>query len=242
MKLQYYCLSDTGRVRKENQDFCGVSQDESLFIVADGMGGADGGEIASQTAVNSFLDFFHNSNLDLNDEVIKTSFYEAHQKLSEKAEKYPTLFGMGTTIVITQLINSQAILSHVGDSRIYLYRNNKLELLTKDHSLRQEHLDEKRISDEEFEAHPLKNIITRFIGPAKFFEPDIKKINLKESDIILLCSDGLSNEVTDQKIEDIITQNTSDIEKISKKLIQTANNNGGCDNSTLIIIQINNLD
>jgi len=243
MKVNYSCATDQGKVRKTNQDYFGYTSDENIFIVTDGMGGTTGGEIASKAAVEALQEYFHTAekkNTSMQNFILG-SYKFAGKKIKEIYSGDSRLYDMGTTVVMVQLHEKKAFISHIGDSRAYLLRNGKLKPLLKDHSLRQEHLDAKIITQEEFENHPCKNIITRYLGPAKEFFPDIKEFSLKASDILILCTDGLHGELPDQKIEEIISSNHPNPEAIASELIKNANNNGGTDNVTVVVIQIEDL-
>lgn len=230
-----YGQTDKGLTRKSNQDFWAVSNERSMYIVADGMGGALGGEIASQTVVQTFLDFFE-SNPKPSIDQIKQAFSLAHQDLVKITLQKPELFEMGTTVVLLWIIDEIAHIAHIGDSRAYLFRNQKIHPITKDHSIRQEYLDAQMISQKEYDQHPLRNVITRFIGPSREYSADFQSIPIQNKDIFILSTDGLHGELKDREIESLIQKEAKSVASISSKLIDLANQHGGNDNITTITI------
>ena len=235
-------LTDIGLVREKNQDsiFASDEFDLPLFIIADGMGGHKGGEIASKTAIENIKAIFlkNKKKLVSSRNIIKT-IEEALQKsntdIHKKSLKTLEYSGMGTTVSLCYIYESYVYIGHVGDSRIYKITSDNIIQLTEDHSLTNELLKKGEITAEEALSHPQKNIITRAVGSSPCLEVDIEKVNLKNTDSLLLCTDGLYNMVEDNKILEIFKENTS-LKVTGNKLVNQAKNNGGYDNISLILI------
>ena len=228
-----------GLVRKANQDDLGTLAEQGIFIVADGMGGHAGGGIASQTAISSLLEYYKQAgNNSYSTASMAQAIHHAHQSVLTKSFQDPELYEMGTTLLVMHLQGQTALLGHVGDSRIYLYRNQKLVQLTRDHSLRQEQLDAKIITEEQAKNFPYKNIITRTIGISPTTRPDIQEIVLAKNDIFLLCTDGLHGELSDSKISSIMAQHPNDMNKLTNVLVESALESGGKDNVTVLCLLI----
>ena len=219
----------------------GLFPDLNLFVVADGMGGHAAGEVASSMAVESLREA-----LSKNEEsdtlfpaphrlerAIKTS----NQKIYEAGKQSPALAGMGTTLVSVLLDQDTAYIGYVGDSRVYLLRQNEIVQLTTDHSLVNEYLKKGMMTPQEAERHPLKHVLSRALGTALAVEVDVLSVPLKSEDILLLCSDGLSNTVTQQIMLQTLKQTTGNLQEACQQLIVQANNRGGVDNITAIILQ-----
>lgn len=237
--------SVTGITRSNNEDSIYICSEEdkikNLYIVADGMGGHNGGEIASKSAIEYFLEYVNKHadeeirHEDLPDLLVGGIAY-CNEQVYKKSVENEDLNGMGTTFSCVVIANGKATIAHVGDSRVYLYRKNTLSQITKDHSYVMEMVKQGKITFEEAATHPKRNIITRAVGSASNIEADIFVENLEENDILLICSDGLSAMVMDNRIQEIIG-NSEDITKILQQLINEANNNGGRDNISAIIIR-----
>lgn len=223
--------TDVGCNRSNNEDSYIVDNDYDLWIVADGMGGHAGGEVASKMAVNTV----HAEITNTND--CKEAIRKAHDSILQKAENSPDLNGMGTTIVILRIIDGNYEITWVGDSRCYLHRNGQLICLSKDHSYLQKLIDLGKIKTEaEILDFPAKNIITQAVG-IDDGELKIDEIcgKAKHGDRFLLCSDGLSDVVDNKKIEEIIS--SADLQSCSEKLINEALNLHGNDNITAIVTE-----
>ena len=236
--------SDVGKVRLNNEDAFYFPQKSGefpeLYIVADGMGGHQGGEIASRVAVNEVSSYI-NSNLPQNCDtqkvkrVLKSSIVKANSKILSLSLNNHELSGMGTTITVVLLHNGCLLIGHVGDSRAYRIREDHMEQLTKDHSLVWQLAEEGRITMEETKTHPMKNVITKALGTDEFIEPDILEFDLKNTDIIILCSDGLTNMLDNDSLKNIVC--SLEPEQAALKLIEEANSKGGEDNITVGIIK-----
>ncbi len=238
-----FAKSDIGKSREINQDYYYISQDTDvprLYILADGMGGYKGGEIASKLAtdsVKSYINSNFNENLVEKEEILKlieSAVEYANMVVYEKSKEVPELEGMGTTLEVCLIYNNKAYIGHVGDSRIYRIRKGVIRKLTKDHSYVQQLVEDKKITREEAKTHPKKNMLTKALGCTPYVEPDIRARNFERDDIFIMCSDGLTNMVDDNNICELIMQ---DITTAADKLIENANASGGYDNITVIIIK-----
>jgi protein phosphatase len=237
--------TDVGRIRDINQDsfYCSDIEELPLYVVADGMGGHNAGEVASYIAIESVKEVFHkNKELLLAKEIeipqfINDALNTANERILEKSNKEERYNGMGTTITLVYIQDDEIFIGHIGDSRAYLLSNGELVQLTQDHSLVAELLRKGSISEEEAMNHPQKNIITRALGTDKNVKIDILSRKIKKKDIILLCTDGLTNMVSESKIKEIIIE-SKDLQTASNILINTANELGGLDNTTVMLIGI----
>ena len=233
--------TNMGKIRKMNQDSFYVSEDGTLNILADGMGGYAGGEVASKIAVEAtvkYLNEHFNKNKDYQKEdilqIIKEAIQFANIEVFKKSKETEELEQMGTTLEICLIYRDRAYIAHIGDSRVYRIRKGIMRKLTKDHSYVQTLVEDGTITKEEAEHHPKKNMLTKALGCEETIEPDIMVKGFLAEDIILICSDGLTNMVSEGQIFNIINNN---IEIAAEELIKEANNNGGIDNITLIIIK-----
>lgn len=222
----------TGLIREQNQDFIktGKCPLGIYGIIADGMGGHSGGELASEMAVKE-LEMKINTSEVIQ---IKTWIEEVNSHLYNYSLSTPELTGMGTTLTLGLISNNMLYIGHVGDSRAYLLRGNELCQLTTDHSFVQELINLGDITKEEANNHPRKNILTQAVGTAKEVEIQVLNQSIQSNDIILLCSDGLTNLVTNDEISQILQ--SYQIEECAEKLLDTALSRGGNDNISLIII------
>lgn len=246
--MRFYGLTDVGIKREKNEDAISLpSENEGikLFILADGMGGAKAGEKASQLAIESIRDYIRLHFIKIErtkeeiEEMIRKAMVEANRKIFELANEYQELKGMGTTVLVVLLYRGRLYIGHIGDSRVYRLRKSVLRQLTKDHSYVQELVRQGTITIEEARNHPQKNVLLRALGCDRDIMPDVITKGFVKGDIILLCSDGLTNMVEDKEIYEIIMKNTSDLKVACKMLIDTANQNGGVDNVSAIIISSN---
>ncbi len=251
MKIIYHAISDVGRKRSANEDSYLADGKLLLFVVADGMGGHAAGEVASRIAVESIEDFitFTNNDKEITwpfefDETLtmagnrlKSAIQTAHAKVLEATSQKKEFQGMATTVVAVLVEDDKAQVAHVGDSRAYMVREDKLIQLTSDHSWVNEQLRTGAITSQQARNHPYRNIVTRALGGPNPVDVDISEETLKNGDIILLCSDGLNTMVTDEQILDILTRNREDLEKACQELISTANQNGGEDNVTAVLVK-----
>lgn len=235
--LWYSVYTNKGKVRSDNEDsYLVMMEPYPLIAVADGMGGHQAGEVASKLAVKFLEKYKFNYNDQLTNKV-KLAITEANKLIYIKGENNVDYQGMGTTLSMGIIYNMTLYYGHVGDSRIYLYRNNNFQQLSKDHSLVNELLEKNKISSSEVFDHPQKNVITQALGTSLDLNIETGKINLKKDDRLLFCTDGLHDMLRFNEIKEMF--NTfSDIDKLSDELGQQAMNKGGNDNITLIILQV----
>ena len=241
--IKAYARTDKGNVRENNEDYFYISNslDEvQLYLLADGMGGYNGGEIASQLAIQTAKNYIENNFKEIEkdrDSIIQllgSSMEYANMVVYEKSQQKPELYGMGTTLEICLIYNNKAYIGHVGDSRIYRVRKQFIRKLTQDHSYVQKLVKEGKITKEQAEVHPQKNMLTRALGCNAFVEPDVMVKGFLKDDILVMCSDGLTNMV---KTEIIYQEASKNIEQAPKELVRIANENGGKDNVTVVIIK-----
>lgn len=237
--------TDIGKIRENNQDSYYLSKIDEfpLFIIADGMGGHKAGEVASSLAVETIKNIFtEKKELLLNEntkiiEFIEEAIDEANRVVFQKANLDSDCNGMGTTITMAYLCENKVFIGHVGDSRAYLLRGNEFIQLTEDHSLVAELVRKGSISKEEAVYHPQKNIITRALGTDEKIKTDIVIKEVFNDDILLLCTDGLTNMVNEGKIKNTL-QKEEDLEIVCNDLVTMANDLGGLDNITVIAVKI----
>jgi serine/threonine protein phosphatase PrpC len=238
IKYSFGNHSDVGKKRKINQDSFGTAKNDwgEIFIVADGMGGHKGGEVASKITVDHMCNAFKIASKDTSPVVfLERTINSANDTVLAKAQEGPEYEGMGTTIVAVIIKDNEAHIAHVGDSRLYLFRYNQPFFKTKDHSFVQDLVDQGLISEAEAETHPNKNRILQAIGTGQV-KPDITTQTLYKGDHILICSDGLSGEVNETELFNEL--NSSKPMVASKSLVDLANERGGPDNITVIAIHI----
>ena len=230
--------SNQGKVRQINEDVFAVREDLGLVILADGMGGRNSGRLAASMAVDTVLSELGKIPFDrLSRDHLLMAVEEANRQVHTKSLEQKRHQGMGTTVIIALIRDNEVIFCHVGDSRGYILRNGNLKQVTVDHSVVQALVDTGKISAEEAFHAPNRNIITRSIGTEKTVLPDITERFLSAGDMLLLCSDGLSDLVMHDHIADILTANTDDLSIAIAQLMTAANDAGGTDNVTAILIQ-----
>lgn len=228
--------SDVGIKRKFNEDSLGYFEGDSysIYIVADGMGGHNAGEVASEMAVSNVIKFVNDNINKFCDGTLEEAIKEVNSNIYNYSVSDNKLKGMGTTITSCLCYNNKVIIANVGDSSCFGIKNDSVHKLTKDHSLVQQLLDAGSISETEAMNHPNKNIITRAVGTSNDVEVDIFKFNLDEYDKYLLCSDGLTNEVTIDEMNNILKRE-KDNKLACEYLVNEANKNGGRDNITVML-------
>lgn len=237
--LSSYAMTDIGRARAVNQDYVfsclePIGNLPNLFIVADGMGGHQAGDFASSYSVKKFLESVSLSLQKHPHKIFEDAIRYANRELIEKSKANPELKGMGTTLVALTIIGEKAYAANVGDSRLYLL-TDELTQITTDHSLVQEMIRIGELTKESARNHPDKNIITRAVGAGKEIHADFFEFQFTGNAVLLMCSDGLSNMVDDGNLA-VLLRSAETPEKISKKLIEAANKNGGKDNIAVIVI------
>jgi len=248
--------TDQGLVRLGNEDYLHLDEKNAVYAVCDGMGGHQAGEIASMTAsetIRTLFDHFRNdllndSRLSLDrtllpsGELLLKSIRLANREIYTKAATDPALAGMGTTIVAVAFEGDVMSVAHVGDSRAYRLNAKKLQPLTKDHSWVSEMQQNHQLSEEEALSVVGKNVITRALGVRENVEIDYRLIKVKPGDIYILCSDGLSGFADDEDIFAVVDKARSDVKRIVDDLVQLANDRGGADNVTVVVIEIKQVD
>jgi serine/threonine protein phosphatase PrpC len=250
-KVRTALLTDTGRVRGNNEDAIGEDQDIGLLVLADGMGGYNAGEIASGISVSTVLDLARRqwptlqqgevdpvSGHSVEALLLKTAVEEAHKTICAVAASQPQCAGMGTTIVACILHDDRMSIAYVGDSRLYRYRAQKLEPITRDHSLVEELISRGHYSREEAQTLVRKNIVTRALGAEPEVLVDLMEDIVEVGDILLLCSDGLTDMVSDAEIAQILELQAANLDQAAKELIALANQNGGNDNISVVLASV----
>ena len=236
-----YCITDVGRIRSINQDYVFASDTPvgklpNLFVVADGMGGHNAGDRASSYAVEVFLRSVRWERDKNPIRIIRRSIEKANTKVLEEAKSKEKYQGMGTTMVVATIVKDTLYVANVGDSRLYLI-GDTIRQITRDHSLVEEMIRAGGITREEGRYHPDKNVITRAIGVEERVAIDFFDVQMKKDDTLLLCTDGLSNMLTDKEIERIIKEESS-LRMAGKRLVEAANRNGGSDNITALLVRL----
>ena len=241
--IKAYAKSDIGKHREINQDAYYISEpldSIQLFILADGMGGYAGGEIASNLAIQSAKSYIENNFKAIPKDkesillLLASSIEYANMVVYEKSKEVPELTGMGTTFEICIIYNNRAFIGHIGDSRIYRIRKDFMRKLTQDHSYVQKLVKEGTITDEQAVHHPQKNMLMKALGCGVFVEPDLMIKNFIKDDILIMATDGLTNLVAK---EEIFVEARKNIDIATRELVAKANGNGGLDNITVVIIK-----
>jgi PPM family protein phosphatase len=230
----YAVASDTGRKRRRNEDNYVVAP--PLFAVADGMGGAQAGEVASKLAATTLEGEVGDSLHGI--ERVAALVREANRRVYERATSDPAASGMGTTMTVALVEGETVVIGHVGDSRAYLVRNGQMEQLTDDHSLVNELLKSGKLSREEAEVHPQRSVITRAVGTDPDVQVDAFTIASEAGDVFLLCSDGLTDMVDDEEILELVARHRDDLDRAVRALVAAANRGGGEDNITAVAFRI----
>jgi protein phosphatase len=242
--MKSFSITDTGKTRLVNQDYVFATEEkigklENLFIVADGMGGHNAGDYASRFCVEVFTKIIKDPGTEgLPVSILSHALAVTNQELLEEARSRAELNGMGTTFVIATILNDILYVANIGDSRLYLVRNGEIKQVTEDHSLVEEMVKNGEIEREQMRFHPNKNIITRALGASETVVPDYFEVELMKDDLILMCSDGLSNMMDDKDILEITDKFQDDLENACRKLAARANDNGGKDNISIVMIRM----
>lgn len=241
--MEVGACSHIGRVREINEDSYYISDSNlPLYLIADGMGGHNAGEIASQSAIDIIRDYVlekvgQTEYIDENliPGILKDAITYANCEIFSKSMEEDGYHGMGTTLTVV-LVLSEVYIGHVGDSRAYIIGRNEIKQLTQDHSLVAELLRNGSITEDEAKVHPQRNIITRALGTEESIKVDLYKIGLKSKEALVLCTDGLSNLVSPEEIKDVI-QSSSQMQSACDQLVSLANERGGYDNITVVAIK-----
>lgn len=239
--LKTFSVTNIGRRRKLNQDYVYTSERPvgampNLFIVADGMGGHNAGDYASKLAVNTIVERIGNSTEKQPEKALAQAIADANTAVRESAEKAPELEGMGTTVVAAVCVGDELFVANVGDSRLYVVSGHEIRQITRDHSWVEEMVRSGGLGREEARNHPDKNIITRAVGAEDQVKTDFFSVKLREGDLILMCTDGLTNMLEDEEIR-MILDGARDIVEKAEELVRKANENGGKDNISVILIE-----
>lgn len=250
MKVQFAGATDVGLKRDHNEDSFFLMAEQNLYMVADGMGGHSSGEVASRLAVETVAKFFADSDADedltwpyrmdkgisYEENRLASGIMLANRRIHEAATEGKK--GMGTTMVACVLVHGGVVIGHVGDSRVYRWRQGQLTQVTEDHSLLNDFMKVKQLTQDEIANFPHKNVIVRALGMKENVQVDVRTDVPEEGDIYLLCSDGLSGMVTDAEIATILAADQDDVEGMCSRLIAAANRGGGVDNITSVIIRL----
>jgi serine/threonine protein phosphatase PrpC len=244
-------LTDTGKVRGHNEDAIRTHRDIGLFVLADGMGGYNAGEVASSIAVKAVTELVSeavtreerqeiekDTGLMRQTIILRDAIARANKIIQQTAQSQASCEGMGTTIVACMFFDNQLSVAHVGDSRLYRFRNNTLEQITMDHSLLQELVDRGFYSKEEAEKSTNRNYVTRALGVDAAIDVEVQEVPVEPDDIYLLCSDGLCDMVDDEEIHLTISTFSANLEQVCQQLIQLSNDHGGKDNISVILTQV----
>jgi protein phosphatase len=250
-KLRCVGLTDTGKVREHNEDTIAVDADIGLLVLADGMGGYNAGEVASgiavKTIVNLVKEQVEREDLNVQDRdaglsrptiILRDAIVRANKIIYQTARTQPQCEGMGTTVVAALFFDNKITIAHVGDSRLYRQRSDKLEQVTMDHSLLQELVDRGFYSAEEAQRAANKNYVTRALGVEPNVDVEIQEVPVNKGEVFILCSDGLSDMVEDEDIHLTINTFSANLDTVAKQLIQLANDNGGRDNVSVVMAHV----
>ncbi len=240
MKIVSFALSAVGRVRRENQDSSGHFPDRNLFVVADGMGGHKGGKQASEIAVATIAERLlapDSGQLADRTERLVEAVRDANRRSVERGARESDLNRMGTTLVALLLQEDEGAVVHVGDSRAYRLRDGELAQLTADHTLVADLLRANEISEAEASTHPYRHVLTRALGASQDVTADVCRLEVQRGDVYVLCSDGVSGMLSQSEIQAVVSAHVVDPEALCRELIAAANQAGGKDNATAIVVR-----
>jgi protein phosphatase len=250
-KFAHVELTDVGKVRDHNEDAIAAQPDVGLWVLADGMGGYNAGEVASGIAVKTIMDLVTeacrrekrnevepDSGLMRQTIVLRDAVMRANKIINQTAQSQPQCEGMGTTLVACLFYDNHASIAHVGDSRLYRLRGGKFEQITMDHSLLQELVDRGFYSPEEAQRSTNRNYVTRALGVETSVDVEVQEIEVQKGDYLLLCSDGLPDMVEDEDIHLTISTFENDVNTIGEQLIKLTNDNGGRDNVSVLLVHV----
>jgi PPM family protein phosphatase len=250
-KLAHVEVTDVGKVRDHNEDTIGSQPEIGLWVLADGMGGYNAGEVASGIAVKTIVDLVTQAcKREKRGEiesgtgymrqtiVLRDAIHRANKVINQTAQSQPQCEGMGTTLVASLFYDNKVSIAHVGDSRMYRLRGNRFEQITMDHSLLQELVDRGFYSQEEAQRSTNRNYVTRALGVEANVEVEIQEIDVQKGDYFLMCSDGLPDMVEDEDIHLTISTFSNDVRTVGEQLIKLTNDNGGRDNVSVVLVRV----
>lgn len=251
MKILSQAVSDVGRKRKGNEDSLFVNDEQRLYVVADGMGGHAAGEVASRIAVDAINEFVCatagdeeitwpfglDENISYDGNRLKTAVRFANRKVIEATRERAEYEGMATTVAAVLVDGDTANVAHVGDSRVYLYRDDALTLLTSDHSWVNEQLHNGTLSADQARHHPFRNVVTRALGGRTDLVVEMQAHKMRGGDLLLVCSDGLTTMLADDEIAAVVQEAQGDVVRTSEGLVAEANARGGEDNITVLVLR-----
>ena len=250
-KLAHVEVTDVGKVRDHNEDAIGAEPDIGLWVLADGMGGYNAGEVASGIAVKTIIDLVTKAcKTEKRSEiesgtgymrqtiVLRDAIHRANKVINQTAQSQPQCEGMGTTLVASLFYDNRVSIAHVGDSRMYRLRGNRFEQITMDHSLLQELVDRGFYSQEEAQRSTNRNYVTRALGVEANVDVEVQEIDVQKGDYFLMCSDGLPDMVEDEDIHLTISTFSNDVRTVGEQLIKLTNDNGGRDNVSVILVRV----
>lgn len=247
--LEFAGLSDTGLVRAQNEDAIGIYAESGFAVLADGMGGYNAGEVASRMCVeliaqqlqrkqqSVWMPMFSRPNAIVA-RWLTDAIAFANTRVLEAAQQHEEYLGMGTTALVVMSHQDKLLIAHVGDSRVYRFRQDELTQMTRDHSVLQGQIDAGLISQKDAQFSPIKNLITRAVGAQEEIEIEIHDHQMEEGDVYLLCSDGLTDMLNHDEIHHILHQHSTRLEHCCQALIDSANNFGGRDNISVILCKV----
>lgn len=240
MHIQFGTQTNQGMVRNSNEDSYSASSKNRLFLVADGMGGHAAGEIASHIAASTLEEILGSRAVDNAEfeEILRAAVQEANSRIYETQKQKPELAGMGSTLTALTFRNDRYFIAQVGDSRAYLLREGVLEQLTRDHSLVWHLFESGILKKNELSSHPQKNLITRSIGPHPQIEVDVERGEMREGDVYLLCSDGLTDVLSDEDIRQILSDEKKTPQELCDIFVRKVNEGGGPDNVTAVVVRL----
>lgn len=235
-------MTHTGHVRTRNEDSFACVPEQNLWVVADGMGGHDSGDFASQTIAEQASKFIQQPNLESSILLLEENLLHSNDLIREKAQKLGNQSTIGSTVTCLYLWKNLAFILWAGDSRVYRYRDQELERLTEDHSFVEELVRMGKIDSAQAESHPAANVVLNAVGIDAKLVVDMEYYPIKEGDLFILCSDGLYKDLSDAKINEILIQNPLKLEELNQKLIDAALDAGGTDNCTVVLVKAETLE
>lgn len=247
-ELRAWGLSEVGVTRTHNEDYFEIDPRRRLYLVADGMGGHSHGEVASRTAVQAVRDYLEDrltpdessggpTSTEAQALLLRSAIHTAHEKVLRAIRQDGALTGMGTTLVALLVCGESVAVAHVGDSRAYRLRQERLDLLTEDHTWVHEQVMAGFLSEEQARVHPLKNVVTRALGSEGDIQVDVRELPVEAGDRFLLCSDGLTTMMRDAEIAETLASGSS-LQEVCRELVQGAKARGGFDDVTVVVVEV----